>query len=65
MYQNKKFENAARRRRFYAALLTLALHAMLFAAVSRDDSFLDEVIPDFVKELFQDDINPGKKVPQA
>ena len=60
MYQNQKFENAARRRKYFAAVLAIILHIALFAAISNDNQSILDLFPDFIKELID---NP--EVPQA
>ncbi|MEO1257847.1 MAG: hypothetical protein AAFZ15_03590 [Bacteroidota bacterium] len=61
MYQQQKFARAARRRRYLAIAVSVLFHLAIFAAISSDQSFVEEVVPDFIKELF----DKNEDVPRA
>ena len=58
MYQQQKFARAARRRKHLAVAVSLLLHLAVFAAISSDNDFVKEIVPDFVKELFLEEEVP-------
>lgn len=65
MYQNRKFSRAAKTRRYLAIAASILLHLGLFAAISSDNEEIKELIPDFVKELFEKDDKPTNETPRA
>lgn len=52
MYTTKKWRKSAQNRRFKAFLFTAAFHLVLFAGIVYTiDSDIQDLIPDFLKEL--------------
>lgn len=62
MYQNKKFEKTAQRRKYFAIMAALVLHLAVIAAVSSKTD-LKELMPDFVKGIFAKNTSPQTDVP--
>ena len=57
MKNNKRFEQAAKRRKYFAIAAALLIHAATFAAIS-NDKLIKDLLPDFLIELVE-----GQNVP--
>ncbi|MEZ4956137.1 MAG: hypothetical protein R2825_21440 [Saprospiraceae bacterium] len=52
MNRQKKFAQAAQRRKYFAFFAAVLLHVAIFAAISSNEN-LKKLIPDFIKEWVQ------------
>lgn len=63
MNRQKKFAQAAQRRKYFAFFAAILLHAAIFAAISSNEN-LKKLIPDFIKELVQSKDNSMDNAPR-
>ena len=60
--KQKKFEIAEQRRKYAAVILSLLLHVFVIAMIASDQDW-EELIPDFITELFDSPENIKEEIP--
>lgn len=63
MYQNRKFHQSAKRRKYLAIFASILLHLAVIMAISDDNATWKQFVPDFILSLVEEPVTEKETVP--